>query len=458
MMRAETLLYRALWRLALPLVRVYVRHKDKRRLVPALATKERFGYSAPPSGWNASRHRPLTVWIHGASVGECVSVLPLVEWLLSPRFPSRNTRVVVTTTTPSARDVMRRRLHCDKLSGASMETNPRVTCVFAPLDAPECVERFYDAWRPDVGLWVESELWPTLILEAARRQIRIGIINARLSHRSVERWSLVQSLARSMVSRFSLVLCQDDEQCHRFARLGAKNPQALTNLKFIGTRSEASSTVGSDIMQQAIAARLAWLTVSTHEGEEAMVADIHSRLQQTQAHRVLTVIIPRHPERSSSIIRQIISEHPHLRVSLRSIDTIPPASTDIFIVDTLGETQLFFSLIPTVVVGGSFVRRGGHNPIEPLRNGCHVIVGPHMFNFSDILSQLNRAFVPLVHQVQSPEDLVAHLQRHFENDASSEHVAAVSQRMTELSVHAMSAYERRLTDWLVSDTTPTHPC
>ncbi|MBV8168620.1 MAG: 3-deoxy-D-manno-octulosonic acid transferase, partial [Alphaproteobacteria bacterium] len=241
---------------------------------------------------------------------------------------------------------------------------------FVPVDLPGPVTRFLDHWRPDLALWLESELWPTLLDRTAARGVPIVLINGRLSAASVRNWRRARSVARAVLARFSLLLAQSDADAAHLGELAGAPVQNVGNLK------RAAPPLPHDgaalaALRARVAGRPIWLAASTHDGEETIVAAAHARLAARHP-GLLTVIAPRHPPRSPAIRAAIGA------AGLRSAGDQPGDRGDLYIVDTLGELGLWYRLVEVAFVGGSLVPLGGHNPLEPARLGCAVLVGPAM--------------------------------------------------------------------------------
>ena len=325
--------------------------------------RERFGEPG------LERPDGLLVWCHCASVGEAVSVLPLIEILLS----RRNTwQVLITTgTVTSAELIAGRRV-------------PGLHHQFVPMDAPQFVHRFLDHWRPDAAMWVESELWPNLILETARRNIPMALVNARMSAKSARNWRFASSFARNLLNSFGLVAAQTGAAAERFASLGVTNVIELGDLKLAAAPLAADQTVLQQL-QSAVGDRPVWLAASIHAEEIATVAEAQRQLS-TKYSGLLTVIVPRHPERGAEWADQVFSGQ---NVGLRSRGD--DCDGDVYIADTIGELGVFYRLCPVSFIGGSLSPIGGHNPLEPARLGSAIVQGPHTFNFEEVTTALSRA-------------------------------------------------------------------
>jgi len=319
----------------------------------------------------ASRPRPPgpLIWVHAASVGELISVLSLLE-----RIRARGINVLLTSGTVTAAELASQRL-------------PEGTVhQFVPLDVPSYVESFFDHWQPELALIAESEFWPNLIMEGRRRGTRFVIVNGRMSDRSFGRWRLARRTVASLLSRIDLCLAQDQEIADRFELLGAQRVLGTGNLKF-DMPPPPAEPLALAALERAIRNRPVMLAASTHPGEEAIVIDAHLRLRRLVP-GLLTIIAPRHPERGGKIVE--LAEEMGAVPVMRSRGHVPDRGTEIYVADTIGELGLFYRLAPIVFMGGSLVKHGGQNPIEPAKLDSAILHGPHVGNFSSLYAQLNR--------------------------------------------------------------------
>jgi 3-deoxy-D-manno-octulosonic-acid transferase len=317
----------------------------------------------------ASRPRPggFLVWVHAASVGETNAVLPLIG-----RLAAAGVTVLFTTVTVTSAQIAAARLP----QGAIHQ--------FSPLDVAPWIDRFLRHWQPDLALFVESELWPVTIMSLAERGVPQVLVNARLSERSFGRWRRHESIARPLFARLALCLAQSPLDAERYRAMGVRRVEVTGNLKF-DAPLPAPDPEAVAALRQSIGERPMWLAASTHEGEEAIAAQVHREL--APAHPgLLTVIVPRHPERGPAIAEML--RQWGLAVALRGPGEPVSSGTDIYVADTLGELGLFYRIAPVAFIGGSLVPRGGQNPIEPVRFECAVLHGPHVHNFADIYAAL----------------------------------------------------------------------
>ncbi|SIS77619.1 3-deoxy-D-manno-octulosonic acid transferase [Insolitispirillum peregrinum] len=360
-------LYAALTTLAGPALHLYLRRRLKRGKEHPTRFGERLG--------RAGRLRPegKLLWMHGASVGECLSVLPLIDLLLA-RYPDWT--VMVTSGTVTSAELMMQRLP------------PRAFHQFVPVDRLPWVRRFLDHWRPDAVVWLESEFWPNLIHETRRRAIPMALVNGRVSDSSLRSWQRLPAFIGGMLGAFQVVLGQTDQDAARLSLLGAASARCVGNLKSAAAPLPADDEA-LKALRQIIGARPCWLASSTHPGEEIAVWQVHRQLQDTLPD-LLTIIVPRHPQRGPEIATDLAAAG--AEVSLRSTGGTPTAATSVYIADTLGELGLFYRLCPVVFVGKSLPdlphAGGGQNPLEPARLGCSVVFGPSMGNFALLADQM----------------------------------------------------------------------
>ena len=308
------------------------------------------------------------IWIHGASVGEFIAVMPLIE-----RIRARGFNVLATTGTVTSAALAEKRLP------------PGAVHQFIPIDLPPFVTRFLDYWRPDLVLFVESDLWPNLIISAAEREIPMILVNGRMSERSFRRWRRFPRTIEALLTRFDLCLVRTTEDAERFGALGAPRIATTGNLKLDAPALAVDSTKMT-ILASATKGRTIVAAASTHPGEESAVIETHRRLTITFPD-LLTVIAPRHPERGPAIAE--IATTARLRSALRSRGELPGGGVDIYLFDTLGELGLVYALAPIVFMGGSLIRHGGQNPIEAAKLGAAILHGPHVENFTEIYEELD---------------------------------------------------------------------
>lgn len=326
--------------------------EDPRRLA------ERLGRAA------ARRPEGPLVWLHGVSVGESVSLLPLVSALRARR---PDLAVLVTSGTRTSAELLARRLP------------EGVIHQFAPVDAPGAVRRFLDHWRPGLAVLVESELWPNLILAARDRGTRLALVSARMTEASARGWARLPGSARALLSAFDAVLPQDAATEARLARLGAAVGPRL-NLKRVGEPLPCD-VAELERLRTAVQGRKVVLAASTHPGEEALVVEAFRRAAPDPAEAIL-VLAPRHPERGPALAAE-------LGAARRGAGEGPPLDGRPYLADTLGELGLLFRLAEVVVMGGGFAPGvGGHNPLEPARLGRGVLTGPHVFNAADVYAEM----------------------------------------------------------------------
>ncbi len=346
--------WRLLTRAASPFARLVLNQRAVRGKEDWMRMNERLGVAgvARPQG-------PL-VWLHGASVGEGLSALPLIEKL------REDANVLVTSGTVTSAALLGQRL-------------PRgVLHQFVPLDTPGAVARFLDHWRPDAGLFIESDLWPNLILEARARGVKLALVNARISAASAERWTWARKSVAALLSAFDMVLAQDEEVAQRFRRLGAHHVQVVGSLKADAPPLSVDEDALRE-MRQAIGGRPVLLAAQTHPGEDETVLPAHDILR-AQFPDLLTILVPRHTERGPDLEMLCGARAFRRRGSGGKIS----AQTAIYIADTMGEMGLFYRLSHFCFLGGTLVPLGGHNVLEPARLHCAVLVGPNTFSAPEI--------------------------------------------------------------------------
>ncbi|MGC6248231.1 lipid IV(A) 3-deoxy-D-manno-octulosonic acid transferase [Bisgaard Taxon 45] len=328
---------------------------------------ERYGFYC-----GAVRPKPNGVVIHAASVGEVIAATPLVKRIqaLYPNLP-----ITVTTVTPTG---------SDRVNAAFGNS---VTHFYLPYDLPDAVNRFIAFVQPKVCIVIETEIWPNLIVQLKKQRIPFIIANARLSARSTQRYQKLKGALHHIFDDISLIAPQDDVSAQRYLSLGYDEQRLkLTgNIKYDLLLNDALMQQVTTLKQAWVEQRPVWIAASTHEGEEDLILESH-RLLLHKYPDLLLILVPRHPERFN-LVADLIKKH-KLTYIRRSDKIVPNASTQVVLGDTMGELMLMYGISDIAFVGGSLVKHGGHNPLEPLAFKLPVISGKYTFNFPEVFTKL----------------------------------------------------------------------
>ena len=353
-------LYAAATGLLEPLAPALLRSRAKVGKEDPARLNERLGKPTAP------RPEGPLIWLHGVSVGESLSLLPLID-MLRKRRPGATLLVTSGTVTSAA-------LLAQRLPGGVIHQ-------FAPVDSPGVAARFLDHWRPSAALFVESELWPNLILGAKARGVRLALLSARITDSSAEGWARAPASARALLAAFDLIMPQDQATGARLNKLGA-TAGPLLNLKLAGPPPPVDERLVK-ALKPAIGGRKVVLAASTHPGEERLIA----QAVRTAAPDALLIVAPRHPDRGPQVAADLKALG--FEVARRAAAEPLTAKTTAYVADTLGELGALFAVADIVVMGGGFIDGvGGHNPLEPARLGRAIITGPHAFNARDVYAEM----------------------------------------------------------------------
>jgi len=364
-------LYRFLGAVGSPVISFYLNRRKAQGKEDPVRFGERLGVAGLP------RPNGRLVWLHAASVGESLSMLPLIDRLISDY---KDIHVLVTTGTVSSARLMEERLP------------ERAFHQYVPVDRVPYVRRFLGHWRPDLALWSESEFWPNLVCETAAHGIPLVLVNGRISPRSFAGWMRFRSLISVLLAKFSLCLGQTESDVTRLRKMGAGSAKCVGNLKFAVPPLPVDESELARL-RSAIGSRPRWVAASTHPGEEEIAARVHAGLKNRHP-KILTIIVPRHPGRGQEITNALRSLG--LEAALRSKGDEIQAQTDVYVADSVGEMGLFYRLADIVFMGKSLVPLGGQNPLEAMRLSCAVLHGPHMANFEEISRRMDQTGAALM--------------------------------------------------------------
>jgi len=338
-----------------PLILI-VRLKKKKEDI--IRFKEKFCF------FSSYKKRGKLIWFHGASVGEIQSILPIIEILEKKNDVKQ---ILITSNTLSSSKII------------SKLKFKKTVHQFFPIDTNFLTKKFLDYWKPNAAIFIDTEIWPNIINNIKTRKIPLAIVNGRISKKTFKRWSMFPIFANEIFNKFDLCISCSQISRKYFIKLGIKNTKYFGNLKF--SQSDFHKTYLNKKLKKFISKRKVWVASSTHPGEERICAIVHKNLKKKYKN-LLTIIIPRHVERIPQIQKQL--SNIDLKIHIHKPNSAIKKETDIYLVNTYGETKSFFSACKIVFLGGSIIPHGGQNPLEAARYGCNILHGPHVSNFSDI--------------------------------------------------------------------------
>lgn len=358
-------MYRLASKALSPLAQTWLEARARAGKEDAGRLPERFGVAS------TARPEAVLVWLHAASVGETKVALQVREGL-SARRP--DLFFLITTGTRTAANLI------------AQTAPPRTHHQYAPLDRPDVAARFFAHWRPDLGVFTESDLWPNLLLEAQAQRVPMALINARLSPKSQANWRRTPESARAVLSSFSVMLAAEVSTAETLSGLSGKTAQLVGNLKLAAAPLIVESHSHAALIS-ALGSRPVWLAASTHQGEDALVLQTHARIRQG-APDALLIIAPRHPDRGDEIAAMADDAFGGA-ARLRSTGALPGSDDCVYVADTIGELGVLFAVAPVTFMGGSLLAHlKGHNPIEPVLSGSAPLSGPFVESFTDIYADL----------------------------------------------------------------------
>ena len=322
--------------------------------------QEKFGFS------KKKRNKGKLLWFHCSSVGEFLSIVPLIE-MLEKQKNVKN--ILVSTSTLSSSKIFNKYKF------------KKTFHQFYPIDNPLIVNNFLNHWKPSMVFFIESEIWPEMIKSLGSRKIKILLLNARISKKSFKRWWYLKKFGINIFKNFHYIFPQNKETMNYLKHFGVKNLKFLGNLKF----SEARKIKNCVNLSKNFNSRKILCAASTHENEEEIISNIHQKLKNNLTN-LLTILIPRHVERTKDITETL--KNKNLNFILHSEGKKLSKDTDVYLVDSYGQNTAFYAISKVVFLGGSFVFKGGQNPLEAIRYGCNVVHGKHVFNFTEIYNML----------------------------------------------------------------------
>ena len=355
------------------------------------------------------RNEGFLVWIHVASIGEAMSVLPIIEGLLNEK---KINTILLTSITLSSGKVLEKKFN----------ENTKVVHQFLPLDINTLTNKFLDHWKPNLSIFIDSEIWPNLIINISKKKIPLFLINGRITKKTFNRWLIAKEFAKKIFEKFDLCIASNKESENFLKILGANNVKNFGNLKFSQTKKNLNNELDSILLNK-IKQRKIWCAASTHSGEEIFCAKSHIKIKEKFSD-VLTIIIPRHIDRVEKIYSDLSKLN--LKVAFYSKQNQLNEETDILIIDSYGESLKFYNISKYVFIGKSLVnslkKNSGQNPIEAARLGCKIFHGPNVSNFVEIYDYLKTLRIAKL--ISDTDELSLSLVEEFEENKDKDDIIA----------------------------------
>ena len=394
------------------LIRIFKKKEDTKRF------KEKLCF------FSKRKIKKKLIWFHGASVGEISSIVPLV---LRLEKNNKIDQILITSSTLSSSKIL------------NQFKFKKTIHQFFPIDTNQMSKRFLDYWKPSLAIFIDSEIWPNMILNLKTQKIPIILLNARITQKSFYRWKTLGKFSNKIFQCINKSLVSNNETLKHLKFFGVKNVRYIGNLKFIQNKNKNLSLPKD--LTNLIFKRTTWCASSTHEGEEYISMMVHKILKK-KYRNLLSIIIPRHIHRSKQII-EMMKEN-NLKIHCHSWNRQISNKIDVYIVDTYGETEKFFNLIKIVFVGGSLVSHGGQNPLEPARHGCNVLYGPNINNFKNIYNYLDK--IKVSKKVQGGKSLQKNIELLIRNKKKTKSVVKKVKKLGDnILILTIKEIERSLT-------------
>ena len=386
-----------------PFAPVYLYFRKIRKKEDSIRYKEKLAKI------NIERGEGFLIWFHVASVGEAMSILPLIDGCIKEK---KINRILITSITLSSGKILEKRFN----------NNPKINHQFLPLDIISLINKFLDHWKPNLSIFIDSEIWPNLILKISEKKIPLLLVNARITKKSFDRWKLVIGFAKKIFGKFDLCIASNNESENFLKILGSKNIKNYGNLKFSNIKNDIKKLDFNFLNK--IKNRKVWCAASTHPSEEIICAEAHLKIKKNY-NNILTIIIPRHIDRVKTIKEELSKFNINvlLVTELNNFDD----KTDILLVNSYGEALKFYDISKYVFLGKSLVQSlikdSGQNPIEPARLGCKILHGPYVSNFAETYNYLKK--LGITKEVNDSNKLSLSLIEELQKDKPKNHEIAL---------------------------------